>query len=179
VSVSILDGGRTLRVADRGCGIKDKRRALEPGFSTADEQARQIISGVGAGLSVASRLMAEAGGRLDLCDNLGTGTVATLALPAQPAPAAPAPDVRAPEVTVRRTAGGAELSDNGKRILLLLAELGGAAVPTICNELRLSMPEADAELDALRRQQLLDPRAGRQMVLTSTGLTYLDGIFVE
>ena len=72
-----------------------------------------------------------------------------------------------------------ELSDNGKRVLLLLAELGGSELTTICDELRIPAVAARSELDSLRRLGLLDPADQAHLVLTPAGLGYLDGIFVE
>src|SRR5262249_37881465 len=60
--VSVLDGGRTLRVSDGGPGIGDKARAMEPGFTTADDEARRVVRGVGCGLPLAAGLLAERGG---------------------------------------------------------------------------------------------------------------------
>src|SRR5947209_3213639 len=45
--VSVMDGGRTLRVSDTGPGIADKELAMQPGFSSADAAARRVIRGVG------------------------------------------------------------------------------------------------------------------------------------
>ena len=181
-TVSILDGGRTVRVADRGPGIVDKQRAVEPGFSSAGEAERRIIAGVGSGLAVAARQAEAAGGRLEITDNLGGGTVVTLefagagrhvdsAVPgSQPIDLAP---------SNLADQGPSELSDNGKRVLLLLAELGGSELTTICDELRIPAGAARSELDSLRRLGLLDPHDQAHLMLTPAGLSYLDGIFAE
>lgn len=181
-TVSVLDGGRTVRVADRGPGIADKERAVEPGYSSAGEAERRIIAGVGAGLAVAARQAEEGGGRLEISDNLGGGTVVTLEF------ARAGRDVRSgiagpPLAGIRRFHPAvdrpSELSDNGKRVLLLLAELGGSGLTTICDELRIPVDSARSELDSLRRLGLLDPADHVHLVLTPAGLNYLDGIFVE
>ncbi len=85
VVVSILDGGNTVRVADRGPGIADKRKALLPGFTTATPAARSLLKGVGSGLAVAQAAMTLRGGGLELDDNLDGGTVVTLWLPSEQA----------------------------------------------------------------------------------------------
>ncbi len=188
VTISVLESGRSLRVADRGPGIADKDRAREPGFSTADDAMRRVIPGVGAGLFVAAGLAASAGGRLDVSDNLGGGTVATLSVPDPARLVAPAPEQLTSSHSSSSTGAAAafrprppssQLTDGGKRILLLLAELGGAALGTICDELRIPPDEVESELDALRSRGLLDPARSHQMILTAAGLRYLDGIFVE
>ncbi|GAC1656655.1 MAG: hypothetical protein NVS9B1_12520 [Candidatus Dormibacteraceae bacterium] len=177
-TISVLDRGQTFRVADRGPGIADKRLALEVGFSSAGDEERRVIRGVGAGLATAARLMEERGGRLEVCDNLGGGTVVTLAMPTIGAAAAGTP--KSPAADQRPPGGGpSELSDHGKRILLLLAELGGAALVTVCDELRISPSPAREEIDSLRRLGLLGPADGDEIVLTPAGLGYLDGIFIE
>jgi hypothetical protein len=182
-SVSILDGGRTIRIADRGPGIADKRRAVEPGYSSAGEQERRFIAGVGAGLAIAARHAEAGGGQLEISDNLGGGTVVTLAF----ASTEKKVDCGLAEPLLagyRRSQpaaadGPSELSDNGKRVLLLLAELGGSGLATICDELRIAAAAARSELDSLRRLGLLDPADLAQIVLTPAGLGYLDGIFAE
>jgi Histidine kinase-, DNA gyrase B-, and HSP90-like ATPase len=181
-TVSILDGGRTVRVADHGPGIADKRRAVEPGYSSAGEAERRIIAGVGAGLAVAARQAEEGGGRLEISDNLGGGTVVTLEFAG--AGKDVDSDLARPQLTgLRRSYAAAErpseLSDNGKRVLLLLAELGGSGLTTICDELRIQAGAARSELDSLRRLGLLDPADHAHLVLTPAGLNYLDGIFAE
>jgi len=188
-TVSVLDSGRSLRVADRGPGIADKDRAREPGFSTATDAMRRVIPGVGAGLFVAAGLAQSAGGQLDVIDNLGGGTVATLSVPdpVRLLALAPGPltgsqsfSSAGPSATLTQPRSpSSQLTDGGKRILLLLAELGGAAVGTICDELRIPPDEVESGLDALRSRGLLDPARSNQMILTPAGLRYLDGIFVE
>lgn len=182
-TVSILDGGRTVRVADRGPGIADKRRALEPGYSSAGEGERKYIAGVGSGLAAAARQAEWSGGRLEITDNLGGGTVVTVTLAgaAGRARAEGSEPILAGLVDSRPPGNDrpSELSDNGKRVLLLLAELGGAGVDTVCDELRISAGMAGSELDSLRRLGLLDNSDRAHVVLTPAGLGYLDGIFVE
>jgi hypothetical protein len=183
VTVSILDAGRTIRVADRGPGIADKRQALEPGYSSAGEAERKVIAGVGSGLTIAARQAEQQGGRLEINDNLGGGTVVTLTFAGmtREVRGGLAEPLLASLLEIRPLAidGPSELSDNGKRILLLLAELGGAGLTTICDELRIAGGAARSELDSLRRLGLLDPADQVQIVLTPAGLGYLDGIFAE
>ena len=182
-TVSVLDRGLTLRVADQGPGIADKVLAARPGYSSAGEAPRRIIAGVGAGLTIAALQAQERGGKLEITDNLGGGTVVTLTMPGGPIAAQHAlaePLFTAfPPAFELNTDRPSELSDNGKRVLLLLAELGGSGLATICDELRIAPDSARSELESLRRLGLLDPADQRKIVLTPAGLNYLDGIFVE
>ena len=151
-TVTVLDAGRTVRVADRGRGIPDKRRALEPGYSSAGPAERSVIRGVGSGLAVAARLAAERGGSLEINDNLGGGTVVTLTVAggSRQTEEARVGPILAQLTHPARPARSSELTDDGKRVLLLLAELGGAGLPTICAELRIDGRAARGELDELR-----------------------------
>ncbi|MDQ6918349.1 MAG: ATP-binding protein [Candidatus Dormibacteraeota bacterium] len=181
-TVSVLDRGRTLRVADHGPGIADKQRAVEPGYSSAGEAERRIIAGVGSGLTVAARQAEEGGGRLEISDNLGGGTVVTLQFAEigrdtrSSLASAQLADLPTDYPPADRPS---ELSDNGKRVLLLLAELGGSGLTTICDELRIPAAAARSELASLRRLGLLDPADQAHLKLTPAGLSYLDGIFAE
>ena len=97
-TISILDGGNSIRFSDQGPGIREKERALEYGTSSATEEMKQYIRGVGSGLPYAQQYMVDKGGSLVIEDNLGHGTVVTISTrPAahgtsgDTAPAAPIP----------------------------------------------------------------------------------------
>jgi signal transduction histidine kinase len=75
VTVRVLDGGRTLTVADDGRGIAPEvlSRVFEPTFSTTS-------SGSGLGLAIARRLVESWGGGIVLESEPGRGTTITLTL---------------------------------------------------------------------------------------------------
>ena len=77
-TISIMDNGNTIRFSDRGPGIKEKNRALEFGTSSATEEMKSFIRGVGFGLPYAQQYMVEKGGSLTLEDNISGGTIVTL-----------------------------------------------------------------------------------------------------
>lgn len=77
-TISILDGGNTIRFSDRGPGIREKKRALEFGTSSATEEMKRYIRGVGSGLPYVQQYMEDKGGSLDIEDNLDGGTVVTI-----------------------------------------------------------------------------------------------------
>lgn len=83
-TISILDGGNTIRFSDQGPGIPNKRLALEYGTSSATESMKRYIRGVGSGLPYASQYMADKGGSLTIEDNISGGCIVTISLaPAQ------------------------------------------------------------------------------------------------
>jgi Histidine kinase-, DNA gyrase B-, and HSP90-like ATPase len=150
--VSILDGGFTVRVSDHGPGIDDPFRALQPGFSTAGPEARELVRGVGGGLPLAARLMDAGGGRLELADNLGGGAVVTLS--------APAPDVPAPEPVCSEAA----------RVIL-----GHPA--RLAEELGRSRAECGRELATLQHRGLVAREPGGARRLTDSGAALVATLF--
>jgi hypothetical protein len=164
--VSLLDGGNTLRVSDRGPGLPDKERALLPGFTTAGPALRTLVRGVGSGLGIARECLAVLGGTLELDDNLGGGAVVTarvLALLPETAPhAAPA--------------GGVELSERQLRTLLLILELGPVGPTPVAKELRVSPSTAYRDLVLLEEAGLVSAAEGGLRSATDEGLAYLQTV---
>jgi anti-sigma regulatory factor (Ser/Thr protein kinase) len=162
--VSVLDRGWTVRVSDRGPGIPDPARAMLPGFTTADADARRVIRGVGCGLPLVARLMADAGGSLHLEENLRGGTVVTLAgpVPAQSPQAGP----RVPPP-----------SETARRLLALLVELAPAAPQRLAAELDLPLAECGRELVLLEHRGLVARAATGERTLAESGSALLATLF--
>ena len=77
-TITILDGGNTIRFSDQGPGIKEKPLAMEYGTSSATEEMKRYIRGVGSGLPYVQQYMEDKGGSLDIEDNISGGTVVTI-----------------------------------------------------------------------------------------------------
>ena len=77
-TISILDGGNTIRFSDQGPGIQEKSRALEFGTTSATEEMKRYIRGVGSGLPYVQQYMEDKGGSLEVEDNIAGGTVVTI-----------------------------------------------------------------------------------------------------
>mgnify|MGYP002623994814 CR=1 FL=1 len=96
-TVSILDHGNTIRFSDQGPGIRQKERALQYGTTSATEEMRRYIRGVGSGLPYVQQYMHDKGGSIVIEDNMSGGTVVTLSAhpasgsPQQPGLSAPQP----------------------------------------------------------------------------------------
>ena len=80
-TITILDGGNTIRFCDQGPGIKEKERALEYGTTSATEDMKRYIRGVGSGLPYAQQYMIDHGGDLTIEDNINGGTIVTITMP--------------------------------------------------------------------------------------------------
>ena len=83
-TISILDGGNTIRFSDQGPGIKEKERALEYGTTSATEEMKQFIRGVGSGLPYVNQYMIDKGGSLTIEDNISSGVIVTISTQAAP-----------------------------------------------------------------------------------------------
>ena len=86
-TISILDHGNTIRFSDQGPGIAQKDLALQYGTTSATEEMRRYIRGVGSGLPYVHQYMVDKGGSLKIEDNISGGTVVTISTsPASPQP---------------------------------------------------------------------------------------------
>lgn len=77
-TISILNRGDTIRFSDQGPGIEEKERALEYGTTSATEEMRRYIRGVGSGLPYVQQYMQDKGGSLTIDDNMAGGTIVTI-----------------------------------------------------------------------------------------------------
>ena len=60
-TITILDGGNTLRFSDQGPGIQEKDLAMEYGTTSATEEMKHYIRGVGSGLPYVQQYMTDKG----------------------------------------------------------------------------------------------------------------------
>lgn len=79
-TISVLDGGNTIRFADQGPGIADKERAFEFGVTSADREQKRYIRGTGSGFPIVQDYLTHMGGAVSIEDNMGAGTVVTVTL---------------------------------------------------------------------------------------------------
>jgi hypothetical protein len=165
VVITILDGGNTVRISDRGPGIPDKEAALRPGFTSADARAKQFIRGVGSGFSVVGETLAALGGGLEIEDNLGRGTVITARV---------APPLETPLAPV--LAPAYNLPERQLKILLLTVELAPVGPTRIAQELGVSTSTAYRELVSLEQAGFVVCRPSGQRSATDAGLAYLDAV---
>lgn len=97
--VSIFDGGKTIRFADQGPGIANKEKAQLPGYSSATQEMKQYINGVGSGLPIVKEYLETKNGNIHIEDNLESGAVVTISVMEQLERSTPAQEFRAPVLT--------------------------------------------------------------------------------
>ena len=172
VVVTVMNSGNTVRFSDQGPGISDKERAFIPGFSTATDDMKRVIKGVGSGLPVVKECLMFSGGTVSVEDNLGTGTVVTLHL--EPAPPA---TVEVPEE--RHSTSVPKLSLRQKQVVSLVMELGAAGPSIVSRELGVGLSTAYRDLAALEQYGLIDADETGKRTLTSAGVRLLDQLLHE
>jgi len=165
VVITILDGGNTVRVSDRGPGIPDKQAALRPGFTSADGLAKRYIRGVGSGFTVVKDILDGLGGSLEIEDNLGQGTVITVRVPPlRETPLAPAvrPAYNLPERQLKT--------------LLLTVELAPVGPTRIAKELGVSASTAYRDFVFLEQAGLVVSEPSGHRSVTEAGLAFLSAV---
>ena len=168
VVITVLDGGRVVRISDHGPGVDDKERVFLPGFTTATAQQRRFIRGVGSGLPIARESLGFLRGAITVEDNLGGGAVVTIKMPQQ----------TTLEAGAEKTAPAApQLSTRQKKILVLLMELNVAGPSALAKELGVAPATAYRELHLLEKMGLVHSRGDGKRALSEGGMGLLETLF--
>ena len=191
-TISIMDNGNTIRFSDQGPGIKEKNRALEFGTSSATEEMKSFIRGVGFGLPYAQQYMVEKGGSLTLEDNISGGTIVTLStrrskdahiqtLPTQeqaeelPANQNQQAVSHAPQAVSHQSAAQLPnliLTNRAKQVLQYLSEHEWVGATELTSTYGLSTPTWSRELKSLVNIGIIG-KVGQKYKLTTIGETLL------
>jgi len=176
--ITILDQGKTIRISDLGPGIKEKGKALQPGFSTATQEVKKQIRGVGSGLPIVKETISYLGGSLTIENNLEKGTVVTLSLNKKGV-TLPREETKEDRLKPPPQKGtDLALSDKRKRVLLLLSEVGPAGPSAIARELKVSISAVFRDLTYLEKVKLIQSNSGGKRALTKEGMDYLEQMFI-
>lgn len=181
VVISVFDGGRAVRVSDKGPGVSDKSQAMEFGFSGATTEALRKIRGVGAGLGIARSEVGKAGGAIKIEDNLGGGTVVTISIPTdqdkreepkkQEAPTPSAPRRQYPDEVPR-----INISERQQSVLITVLECGEVGPSTIAERLEISVSTAYRDLSVLEEHGLVSGDESGKRVISPLGRDYAEAI---
>ena len=179
-TISILDGGNTIRFSDQGPGIREKSLALEYGTSSATEEMKRYIRGVGSGLPYVQQYMADKGGSLEVEDNISGGTVVTIsthpreearAISGAEAAAQAAPSFSpAPQVAPQTPAFS--LDERGSQVMSYLASHESCGPTDLVRACGSSAATWSRALSALATQGLV-MKDGQKYRLTGIGRTFV------
>lgn len=167
-TISILEGGSVIRVSDQGAGISERKKAVERGYSTAENDHRTFIKGVGAGLFLAEQALVGVGGSLEIDSNLGGGSVFTLRAPGARGP------MDASMLPGEKKSQEFPLSKRQKKVFFIIIELGEAGPSRIAKELSVGLSTIYRDLSALEEAGLIKTGARGKRALTEDGLRCVD-----
>lgn len=178
VVVSVLEDGNVVRISDKGPGIEHKERAFEFGFSGATPEAVREIRGVGAGLGIARAAAEKAGGTVEVEDNIGGGTVATVSvgeaveekedgkLPVRPVLQRKYPDA-VPKMNI---------SERQEKVLITVLECGEVGPSTVAEKLEISVSTAYRDLSVLEEHGLVAGDESGKRIITPLGRDLIENI---
>ena len=138
---------------------------------------KTVIRGVGSGLPLVREFLAHEGGSLQLEDNLGSGTVATLKIHRTPSPGSDRESSLEPEQEVlarEDVAAVTALSTRQKRVLALFLEFGEAGPTLVSQELGVGLSTAYRDLAHLEENGLITALEAGKREITELGHAYLD-----
>lgn len=171
VVVSIYKDGGVIRISDQGPGITDKKKAILPGFTTAKEDMKRYIRGVGSGLPIAKESIELSGGSMNIDDNLSSGTVITLSLPTYGYKEV------GPKKVDLKSSQQISLSKRQSKVLFLITELSKAGPSKVASELNISLSTAYRELVFLEDIGFIKSAKGGKRSLTKRGLEFSENFF--
>jgi hypothetical protein len=179
VVISVLEDGNVVRISDKGPGVADKSRAFEFGFSGATPEALWEIRGVGAGLGLAQAAAGKVGGTVTLEDNIGGGTVATVAVGetsqvidgGKPTTTPPAPQRKYPDAVPKMN-----ISERQQKALITVLECGEVGPSTVADRLEISVSTAYRDLSGLEEHGLVTSVESGKRVVTPLGQDLVEAI---
>lgn len=178
VVVSVLNGGDSVRVSDKGPGIENKSRAMEFGFSGARPEIMKDIRGVGAGLGIARAAAEKAGGTVTIEDNIGGGTVATISV-AGKAKVSDTPAPSEKKAAPRKYLDGVprmNISERQQKVLITVLECGEIGPSTVAESLEISVSTAYRDLSVLEEHGLVAGEDSGKRVVTPLGRDLIEAI---
>lgn len=126
--VSIFDGGKTIRFADQGPGIANKEKAQLPGYSSATQEMKQYINGVGSGLPIVKEYLETKNGNIHIEDNLESGAVVTISVMEQLEQPAPTQEFRTPVLTQAEQSNASLPNEAPLSLEMLMTQLSKRAI---------------------------------------------------
>lgn len=167
-TISILNDGDTIRFSDQGPGINEKERALEYGTTSATEEMKKYIRGVGSGLPYAQQYMLDHGGSLTIDDNINSGTIVTISY-GTPLTSS---QIHENHGEKEGTTSTYKLNDRSQKIIKFLSTHDFVGPKDLNTTFGDSEPTWSRQLKELEEQGILK-KQGQKRYLTEVGKTLL------
>jgi DNA-binding transcriptional ArsR family regulator len=179
VVISVLEDGNVVRISDKGPGVENKNRAFEFGFSGATPETSREIRGVGAGLGLAQAAAGKVGGTVTLEDNIGGGTVATVAVGETSQVIDSGKLTTTPLVPQRKYPDAVpkmNISERQQKALITVLECGEVGPSTVADRLEISVSTAYRDLSVLEEHGLVTSAESGKRVITPLGRDLVEAI---
>lgn len=201
-TVSILEGGNTLRFADQGPGITKKDLVLQPGVSSASSVMKEYIRGVGSGFPIVREYLSTSHGFISLEDNAEDGVVVTLSLlPASSLDTTPLIQEEVPSAEQPiynnaplpkehekvlldtppfiKTQNFPKLTKREEKALLFLHEHGMLGPVDLATFLEVSAPTATRLLQKMELLGMVETTQLKKRILSNLGMAYVQALLVS
>ncbi|MEW6555534.1 MAG: ATP-binding protein [Actinomycetota bacterium] len=168
VSVVLDPPGGSIYLSDTGPGISRLDLAFGLGYSTAREEHRALIRGVGIGLHLAREDLRSRGGDLLVYSDPGNGTYIRMVLSGAAPPSAWEDDAGDP--------GSLRLTQRQNNILFLLSEGESLGPSQVSSELNIGVSTAHRDLVKLQDFGLILVNSSGKRFLSDAGRSYLQSL---
>jgi hypothetical protein len=171
-TVSVLDGGNTIRFSDQGPGIEKKLLVQQPGVTSATAEMKRFIRGVGSGFPIVKEYLEYRNGVLSIGDNAREGTVITLSIKSDDVVGAPQPSVPDSQSSGRQPLQ--KLDKRSIQVLNLIYEKGVVGPNDLMDPLQISAATAYRVLVGLEQKGFIETTSHRKRTLSNAGLALLE-----
>ncbi len=172
IVVSILPKGREIRFSDQGPGIDDIENALRPGFSTATQNMKKYIDGVGSGLPITKEYLSMTNGEIVIENNLNHGCVITLK---QNSNAKTADNIVIPSNLSLNNNNSINLNKRQTSILYLIKNGETFGNKQIAEELNLPQSSVHNELNKLQEIGFVE-KIGTKRYISDSGKQFINNL---
>jgi DNA-binding MarR family transcriptional regulator len=180
-TVSILEGGNTIRFSDQGPGIRKKEQVLEPGVTSASQEMKRYIKGVGSGFPIVNEFLQTSGGYLLIDDNAVSGAVITIALTSQATSSnhthlTVSPHLQENSGFSLSASSVLSLKTNEVSALEFIYDNAVAGPTDLSRAFKISTATAFRTLKKLENQGFIERTPNKKRIITNSGVNYIDNV---
>ncbi|MDO5328722.1 MAG: ATP-binding protein [Coriobacteriia bacterium] len=177
IVVSVLDNGNTIRFADQGPGFKNIENSQLPGFTSATEDMKQYIRGVGSGLPTVKDYLNYSDGCLKIENNVDNGAVVTISLIENLKNSSAFSEndqtLSDKKYSQKLKLMNPNLNLRDQQILKLLLEEGALGVSEIAQLINLPLSSTHKSLKDLEQNGLVTKLDNKKRILSNQGYTII------
>lgn len=173
IVVSVLDSGNTIRFTDQGPGFVDVNNAQLPGFTSATEQMKKYIRGVGSGLPTVKDYLTYSNGNIKIENNLDKGAVVTISMLENLKDSTAFSDIDKESSNAKYKEKMSKLTpslnDREKQVLKLFMTEGPLGVSKIHELSNIPLSSVHKTLQDLEKKTLVEKTSNKKRILSDQG----------